>query len=132
MLLFSVPVTLLGMASPFAVRLGVRSVEEAGGWPAACTRSRPSGSILGTFLPVALLIPRIGTRRTMLAIGRPARAGRRAGAGPPLHAGAGAIAAVALVPPGRDQAGSRDLFEGESAYQFVQVQKLPGGGRRCT
>src|SRR6476469_3086106 len=30
MLLFSIPVTLLGMASPFAVRLGVHTVEEAG------------------------------------------------------------------------------------------------------
>ena len=41
MALFSAPITLLGMASPFAVRLGVDRVEEAGGWPVACTRSRP-------------------------------------------------------------------------------------------
>ena len=30
MLLFSAPITLLGMASPFAVRLGVTTIEEAG------------------------------------------------------------------------------------------------------
>ena len=39
------------------------------------------------------------------------------------------IGAVALVPPGAVKPGSHIIYEGESAYQFVQVQSLPGGGR---
>ena len=88
-----------------------------------------SGSIIGTFLPVAVLIPAIGTRRTMLAtacllaLAASPVLGRRYLAVPAL------IGAVALVPPGAVKPGSHIIYEGESAYQFVQVQSLPGGGR---
>ena len=52
----------------------------------ACGRRSPGrlyalstvGSIMGTFLPVMVLIPVIGTRRTMLLLRDPARAGRGA------------------------------------------------------
>src|SRR4249920_2586386 len=67
MLIFSLPITLLGMASPFAVRLGVDRVERAGEVAGRMYALSTTGSILGTFLPVAILIPLIGTRRTMLA-----------------------------------------------------------------
>src|SRR6266536_3750281 len=66
MLLFSAPITLLGMASPFAVRLGVTRIEEAGQVAGRMYALSTAGAILGTFVPVALLIPAIGTRRTML------------------------------------------------------------------
>ena len=42
------------------------------------------------------------------------------------------IGAVALVPPGAVKPGSHVIYEGESAYQFIQVQSLPGGGACCT
>jgi spermidine synthase len=129
MLLFSAPVTLLGMASPFAVRLGVARIEEAGRVAGRMYALSTAGSILGTFLPVAVLIPAIGTRRTMLGtacilalVAAPAL-GRRYLLVP------AAIGAVALVPPGLVKPGANVLYEGESAYQFVQVQSLPGGGR---
>ena len=60
MLLFSAPITLLGMASPFAVRLGVTTIEEAGAVAGRMYALSTSGSILGTFLPVAVLIPPSG------------------------------------------------------------------------
>jgi spermidine synthase len=129
MLLFSAPITLLGMASPFAVRLGVTTIEEAGAVAGRMYALSTSGSILGTFLPVAVLIPAIGTRRTMLgtacllALAASPVLGRRYLLVPAV------IGAVALVPPGLVKPGSHVIFEGESAYQFVQVQSFPGGGR---
>ena len=129
MLLFSAPITLLGMASPFAVRLGVTTIEEAGAVAGRMYALSTAGSIIGTFLPVAVLIPAIGTRRTMLAtacllaLAASPVLGRRYLAVPAL------IGAVALVPPGAVKPGSHIIYEGESAYQFVQVQSLPGGGR---
>ena len=65
-----------------------------------------AGSIIGTFLPVAVLIPAIGTRRTMLAtacllaLAASPVLGRRYLAVPAL------IGAVALVPPGAVKPGS--------------------------
>jgi len=126
MLLFSIPVTLLGMASPFAVRLGVRSIEQAGEVAGRMYALSTMGSILGTFLPVAFLIPEIGTRRTMLgsaallALAAAPALGRRYMLAPV------AIAMIALLPPGTVKPGSGIIFEGESAYQFIQVQRLPG------
>ena len=129
MALFSVPITLLGMASPFAVRLGVERVEEAGRVAGRMYALSTTGSILGTFLPVVLLIPFIGTRRTMLAsagllalVAAPAL-GRRYLLVPAL------IGGVALLPPGAVKAQPGVLFEGDSAYQFVEVRKLAGGCR---
>jgi predicted membrane-bound spermidine synthase len=129
MLLFSAPITLLGMASPFAVRLGVDRIEEAGRVAGRMYALSTTGSILGTFLPVVLLIPFIGTRRTMLAsagllalVAAPAL-GRRYLLVPAL------IGGVALLPPGAVKAQPGVLFEGDSAYQFVEVRKLAGGCR---
>ena len=87
------------------------------------------GSILGTFLPVAFLIPDIGTRRTMLGtaallalVAVPAL-GRRYVLVPV------AIAMIALLPPGLIKPGSGVIFEGESPYQFVQVVQQSNGTR---
>jgi spermidine synthase len=129
MALFSVPITLLGMASPFAVRLGVTRVDQAGEVAGRMYALSTAGSILGTFLPVALLIPQIGTRRTMLAtacllaLAAAPALGRRYLLVPAM------IGAAALLPPGLVKAQPGVLFEGESAYQFVQVRKLSDGSR---
>ncbi|HDZ59641.1 MAG TPA: spermine synthase, partial [Actinobacteria bacterium] len=65
-LLFALPVTLLGMVSPFAIRLRMTGVETAGNVAGGIYALSTVGSILGTFLPVLLLIPWLGTRNTML------------------------------------------------------------------
>jgi len=129
MLIFSVPITLLGMASPFAVRLGVTSVEKAGEVAGRMYALSTAGSILGTFLPVALLIPWIGTRRTMLATAAllafaavPALSRRYMLA--PV-----AIAVLALMPPGLIKPGPGVIYEGESPYQFIQVVQSSDGSR---
>jgi hypothetical protein len=67
MALFAVPITLLGMASPFVIRLAVTSVDRAGEVAGRIYALSTVGSIVGTFAPVAVVIPAIGTRRTMVA-----------------------------------------------------------------
>jgi spermidine synthase len=65
-LLFAVPVTFLGMVSPFAVRLSVRQVGTSGRSAGNLYALSTAGSILGAFIPVLVLIPAIGVRRTLL------------------------------------------------------------------
>lgn len=66
LMLFSVPMTLLGCVSPFAIRLAVRDVQHSGNVAGSIYALSTIGSILGTFLPVLVLIPNVGTRRTFL------------------------------------------------------------------
>jgi len=90
--LFAVPITLLGCVSPFAIRLLMQEegVEHSGNVAGGLYALSTVGSLVGTFLPVLVLIPNIGTRNTflllafvLLAVCRDAQAG---GSLPP-HAG---------------------------------------------
>jgi spermidine synthase len=67
LVLFSVPVTLLGCVSPYAIRLAIEGKEQAGRVSGRIYALSTLGSILGTFTPVLILIPTIGTARTFLA-----------------------------------------------------------------
>ena len=129
MLLFSVPITLLGMASPFAVRLGVTTIEEAGAVAGRMYALSTSGSIIGTFLPVAVADPRDRDAAHDARDRLPPGPRRVAGARPPLSRRARADRGGRARPSRGRQAGPHVIYEGESAYQFVQVQSLPGGGR---
>jgi spermidine synthase len=129
MLIFSVPITLLGMASPFAVRLGVTSVEQAGEVAGRMYALSTAGSILGTFLPVAVLIPAIGTRRTMLATAALLALAAVPALGRRYLLAPVAIAALALLPPGLVKPGDGVIYEGESPYQFIQVVQRSDGSR---
>ena len=66
LLLFSLPVTLLGTASPFAIRLAIEDPKQAGRVSGLIYGISTLGSFIGTFLPVLVLIPLIGTYRTFL------------------------------------------------------------------
>jgi spermidine synthase len=66
LLLFTVPVVLLGCVSPFAVRLQSRSVASTGHTAGTIYALSTLGSILGVFLPTLVLIPSVGTRTTFL------------------------------------------------------------------
>ena len=64
LLLFSVPMILLGCVSPYAIRLRVEQIGKAGRTAGHLYAIATAGSIVGTFLPVLALMPNIGTRLT--------------------------------------------------------------------
>ena len=66
LLLFSIPVTLLGIISPFVIRLAVERVEESGRVAGQVYAISTVGSLIGAFLPVLWAIPTIGTTRTFM------------------------------------------------------------------
>jgi spermidine synthase len=82
--------------------------------------------LLGTFLSALVLIPAIGTQRTLLAsavligLGGAVLLGRR------WLVVAAALAALLLIPPGAVKAQAGLLFEDESRYQFIQVVEREG------
>jgi spermidine synthase len=129
MAMFALPVTALGAVSPWAIRLAIRNIAEAGAVAGRLYALSTLGSIAGTFLPVLVLIPWIGTRRTLLVA-----AVVLALAALPMLPRAAVAAPVALlallaIPPGQIKGATdgRVLFEGESPYQFVQVVKQADG-----
>ena len=66
LILFIVPVTLLGTISPFAIRLAIVDSRQAGRISGQIYAISTLGSFIGTFLPVLVLIPVVGTTFTFL------------------------------------------------------------------
>ena len=66
LVLFSVPVTLLGTISPYAIRLSVDDPKTSGVVSGTIYAISTLGSFIGTFIPVLVTIPTIGTRNTFL------------------------------------------------------------------
>ncbi len=129
LLLFAPAVVLLGMVSPFAIRLAISTVETAGAVAGRFYALSTIGSLLGAFLPALVVIPLAGTQRTflgtavVLALSAAVLLGRKA-----LVAAAVAAALVA-IPPGTVKAEAGLLHEEESLYQFVQVVERTDGRR---
>lgn len=134
-ILFIIPVTLLGTASPFAIRLALSDTRQAGQVSGRIYAISTLGSFLGTFLPVLVLIPTIGTYRTFLAhsgllllvalIGLWRTGGLRAMLTclwMPLILVLAALWALR----GPDKASTGMIFETESAYNYIQVLQQDG------
>ena len=69
LILFSVPVTLLGTISPFAIRLAIENRENAGEISGRIYAISTLGSFVGAFLPVLVFIPLLGTTMTFILFG---------------------------------------------------------------
>ncbi len=133
-LALALPITLLGMISPFAIRLGVRDVGEAGRISGQVYAISTLGSLAGTYLPTLFLIPLAGTRWTAVIFGSILaltgllglwQTGRR-------RALLTLAAAAVLVPAGwwisrgplKNSPGH--IFETESAYNYIEVIRREG------
>lgn len=68
LLLFAVPITLLGCVSPFAIRLAMDELEHAGKVSGSIYAVGTLGSLLGTFAAALVLIPTFGTIQTFLIL----------------------------------------------------------------
>ncbi len=66
LILFIIPVTILGTVSPFAIRLAIVDSRQAGRISGQIYAISTLGSFVGTFLPVLVLIPLVGTTYTFL------------------------------------------------------------------
>ncbi|MBI9048543.1 MAG: fused MFS/spermidine synthase [Anaerolineaceae bacterium] len=69
LIILCVPIILMGCISPFAIKLAIQDTKTAGNVSGRIYGISTFGSFLGTFLPVLILIPLIGTYRTFLSIG---------------------------------------------------------------
>lgn len=126
-----VPVTLLGCLSPFAIRLAVRDVNESGRISGRIYAISTLGSLLGTYVPVLIVIPLAGSRAAAVLFGaillgvgiiglfrstksRPART-------------VGLLLSLLLIPAvafwldGGIKTQSGQIYETESAYNYIQV-----------
>ncbi len=129
--LFAVPITLLGCVSPFAIRLAVKDIESAGNVAGGIYALSTVGSILGTFLPVLLLIPNIGTRNTFFLFSFVLLGisviglfwTLRARAVPYLLLPAVLILLILVLPGGliKPVESGELLYETESSYNYIQV-----------
>ncbi len=132
LVLFAVPVTLLGCVSPFAVRLAITDVRDSGEVAGRISALSTVGSILGSFLPVLFLIPALGTRRTfallsasLLLIVLLGLATQRRGLGALLVLlGFAVVAWLGLRPVGPLKETPGLVYEAESQFNYIQVLDL--------
>jgi spermidine synthase len=131
LVLVAAPVTLLGAAAPWAVRLAVGEVASSGEVVGRLYAISTAGSLLGTMISALLLIPLLGTQRTFLvfslalALVAAVGIGRR-GLGVPL-----ALLALLAIPVGtiKGDADGRILYEAETTHQYARVVERPDGAR---
>ncbi|MGD2158389.1 MAG: fused MFS/spermidine synthase [Anaerolineales bacterium] len=135
LVLFIIPITLLGMISPYAIRLAISNRAEAGRVSGRIYAVSTLGSFVGTFLPVLVLIPLLGTTFTFLAFGGYLtfvaiigkwRVGGWREATPwiLMPVGLGLLAFLWANAPIKATAGQ--IYETESAYNYIQVLEVDG------
>jgi spermidine synthase len=135
LVLFTIPVTLFGMVSPFAIRLLMKDADRAGNVSGTVYGISTIGSFIGTFLPTLLLIPTIGTTRTFLLFSLVLLFVALAGLG--LSARRRVfflycimVVALALLTlfggKGGIKRSAGQIYETESAYNYIQVIEFSG------
>src|SRR5512138_1169258 len=135
LILFSVPVTLLGTMSPFAIRLSIDDPASAGKISGQIYAISTLGSFIGTFLPTLVTIPAIGTKNTFLIFSLLLLFVALAGLGQfasrrdmlRLFWMPVVIAVVAALSRGQAlKQNTGQIYETESAYNYIQVAQQNG------
>ncbi len=135
LVLFSLPVTLLGCISPFAIRLALAERDRAGQVSGVIYALSTLGSIAGTFLPVLWFIPMLGTARTFLVFSLGLQVISLIGLSTAdgvrimlrylwMPLGLLILSWFVLAGPIKQTEGA--IFETESAYNYIQVQEVAG------
>ncbi|HWT93260.1 MAG TPA: fused MFS/spermidine synthase [Solirubrobacteraceae bacterium] len=132
--LVAVPVFVMGMVSPYALRLGVHAVGETGQTAGRLYALSTIGSLTGNFASALVLIPLVGTRRTFLvfalAFAIVAALGLRRRPASLVPVG---LVALFLVPAGAVKAAERDgervIHETDTQYQYARVIEQEDGDR---
>ncbi len=134
LVLFSLPFILLAMISPFALRLAIQRTEQSGQLAGLLYALSTFGSLLGTFLPVLITTPLLGTPRTFLLfsliMGGIAAGGLLLERHFRLLLFAIVLNLLILLAFFFSPAFSRPvpgkIYEGESAYNYILVQEING------
>jgi spermidine synthase len=124
--LFAVPVTALGAAAPFLVRLALERVAEAGTVAGRLYALSTAGSLAGTFVAALVAIPWAGTQRTLVGTAAGVALGAALLTGGRWLLAPAAVAALLAVPPPQIKS---SLYEAESNYQYIRVVSDGRGGR---
>ena len=135
LVLFIVPITLLGTISPFAIRLSMDDTSRAGQISGQIYAISTLGSFIGTFLPTLVTIPAIGTKNTFLVFSLLLLFVALAGLGKFASQREmlrylwmpAVIAIVAVLSSGQAlKTSSGQIYETESAYNYIQVAEQNG------
>ncbi len=132
LVLVAVPVLMLGTVSPWAIRLKLHAVDDAGQLAGRMYAISTVGSLVGTFSASLLLIPLLGTQRTFLTFALITAAVAVLGLRPRWLVVPLAIAAALLLPVGIVKAAEGEgtvIHEADTEYQYARVVEYPDGER---
>ncbi|MBA2349702.1 MAG: fused MFS/spermidine synthase [Solirubrobacterales bacterium] len=134
LVLLAVPLVLLGTVTPWALRLAISEVENAGTVAGRLYALSTIGSLVGVFLSALVLIPLIGTQRTFIVFGAGLAITAASGANLPRAARVVPVVLLAalFLPPGvtkpAEDADRAVIAEAETNYQYLRV--IQADGRR--
>jgi spermidine synthase len=129
-ILFGGPSVLLGMVSPYSVRLAAREIERMGNVSGRLYALSTFGSIAGTLLTAFWLIPAVGVRTLLLVLGLclvllPLAVLPRSNKRKVLALGSIVLAPVLIFLNSRSitpvQPHQTVVFEGDSPYHYIKV-----------
>jgi len=131
LVLVAAPVTLLGAAAPWAVRLAAPRAGNSGEVVGRLYATSTAGSLIGTMLAALLLIPLLGTQRTFLIFALALALVATAGLGWRFVAIPVALALAVSLPVGTIKAADtgRVLYEAETTYEYARVVERSDGTR---
>jgi spermidine synthase len=132
LVLVAVPVTLLGAAAPWAVRLAVGEVDRSGEVVGRLYAISTAGSLLGTMISALLLIPLLGTQRTFFVFALALALVASLGIGwRSVFVPAALALALVAIPVGTIKAtdSGRVLYEAETTQQYARVVERADGSR---
>ena len=125
LLLFAFPLILLGMVSPFIIKLAARDDKQIGNVAGSVFAWSTVGSVIGTFLPTLWLISVVGTKATitifaiiLITLATLGLVTRRYYLLAFLLFLVGPLLGASRLPV---KATTNQIFEDESVYQYIQV-----------
>jgi spermidine synthase/uncharacterized membrane protein len=135
LVLFIIPITLLGAVSPFAIRLSLDDAAKSGQVSGQIYAISTLGSFIGTFLPTLIFIPTIGTRLTFVLFGMVLLAVALVGLA--LYASRREMFKLIWMPillaviafafsNSALKSSTGQVYETESEYNYIQVQQVDG------
>jgi spermidine synthase len=132
LVLVAAPVLLLGAVAPYAIRLTVGTVAEAGTVAGRLYAISTLGSLAGVFLSALVLVPFVGTRRTFLVFALALAVVAALGLARRAMLAPVAVGVLLALPAGTVKATAGDdrlLHETETEYGYARVVEAPDGDR---